>query len=130
MKPMRFHACVQAVPIVVAALLLGAAPPGWAQSCDLRWSDQFAFAGLDGEIAALVVFDDGRGPALYSPSSSKTASAYPRPVAPMPSADQEVPFHLAMLSTSRSPDMVNEPSDTTQRRSVRTSAHPSDGEQW
>ncbi len=47
-----------------AALVVLSAAPAAAQ-CSPEWSTEFVPPGLDGDVRALCVFDDGAGPALY-----------------------------------------------------------------
>lgn len=58
-----------AVLVVLASAMAApvlSATAAFAQTCPPQWDARFAELGADGEVWALIEFDDGSGPALYA----------------------------------------------------------------
>ena len=55
------------VALVIATVIVGSFSPAALAQCDSQWLDQFPFGDLDGEVRALVVFDDD-GPGPHQPA--------------------------------------------------------------
>src|SRR5690606_19432964 len=55
-------------------LVMGPAPRAMGQACEPGWAEGvFDIAGVNGDVNALAVFDDGTGEALYAAGRFTTA---------------------------------------------------------
>jgi hypothetical protein len=62
-RPIHFGTVLIATILAAGLGLVSLAKAG--TPCEPEWSDQFPYADLDGQVEALMAFDDGTGPALY-----------------------------------------------------------------
>lgn len=65
--------------ICLLSLCLPAAQPASGQPCPGAWSDQFDIGDLFGQAQALIVYDDGSGPALDVGGNQFAACRQPGP---------------------------------------------------
>ena len=71
-EPQRSRTCIRVssiISLLVLTVIVVSAAPGNYAHAQCGWSDAFATQPLNGSVAALAIFDDGLGPALYAAGS-------------------------------------------------------------